>query len=138
MLLRLFLFLFLSLLASCGPRSLDDFEEEGEGVIRALIREFEQVHSHEELVAVSAKMQLYFDQLVSLMIAAEEFIDQNPSLKNEAIEPNHELSDLLRSELNRLYRLEGGRQVIEKCQEKALHRLDAFHQRSRGSMKRAN
>jgi hypothetical protein len=75
-------------------------------------------------------LQRLFDRLVDVMIAAEEFALAHPGQeKGELTQRNHELSDQLRVELNRLYRVEGGRQTIEKCQEKALHRLDAFEKR---------
>lgn len=121
-------FLILLFLASCGSRSLDEFQEEGEGLIRSLIQELQTIHSREKLLASSGKLQKYFERLVNIMIAAEEFSYSHPELeKGESI--RHDLSDQLRIELNRLYRLEGGRQIIEKCQEKALHRLDAFEKK---------
>lgn len=123
------LFLF-CIVTSCGPRSLDDFEEEGEGIVRSLIQELEMIQSREQLLVNSTLLQRHFDRLVNTMIAAEEWISSHPEqCKMRGIPPNHELSDLLRIELNRLYCLEGGRQIIEKCQEKALHRLDAFEQK---------
>ncbi len=125
---RILLLIVLLLIAiSCGPRSLEDFQEEGEGVIRSLIQELKGIHTREQLLAASGKLQRQFDRLITLIIAAEEFSFSHPEVeKGEEIRHNHELSDQLRVELNRLYRLEGGRQIIEKCQEKALHRLDAF------------
>ena len=123
-------FIFLCLLfvmSSCGPRSLDDFQEEAEGIIRSLIQDLRAIHTREQLLAATGRLQKQFDRLVSVMIAAEEFRFFHPELeKEENIRPSHELSDLLRVELNRIYRLEGGRTLIEKCQEKALYRLDAF------------
>lgn len=128
---KFFLILCLLMVAtSCGSRSLDDFQEEGEGVIRSLIQELKTIHTREELLAAQASLQRQFDRLVSIIIAAEEFNfsypDQN---KEEVTQSNHDVSDQLRIELNRLYRLEGGRQIIEKCQQKALYRLDAFQKR---------
>jgi hypothetical protein len=115
---------------SCTPHSLDEFEEEGEGVIRSLIQELQGIHSREQLVAASGRLQRQFDRLVNVIIAAEEFCYSHPGFdKGEFLQLNHELSDQLRIELNRLYRFEGGRQIIEKCQEKALHRLDAFEKK---------
>jgi hypothetical protein len=40
---------------------------------------------------------------------------------------DHELSDMLRIELERIYRIEGGRQIIEKCQENARTLLELSH-----------
>jgi hypothetical protein len=118
-------------LVSCGPRSLNEFEEEGEGVIRSLIQELQVIHTREQLLAESGNLQKQFDRLVNIMIAAEEYVISHPDLDRvEFSRHNHELSDRLRIELNRLYRVEGGCQIIEKCQEKALHRLDAFKKKN--------
>lgn len=114
----------------CGPHSLEDFQEEGEGIMRSLLQELKAIHTREELLATQGRLQRQFDRLVFIMISAEEFSFSHPEQgKEEAIRFNHDLSDQLRVELNRLYRLEGGRQIIEKCQEKALYRLDAFQRR---------
>jgi len=128
----LLFFSFLLFLTSCGSHSLDDFQEEGEGVIRSIIQELKTIHTRGELSIASTTLQRQFDRLVSIMIAAEEFGFSNQEVdKGGELRPNHELSDQLRVELNRLYHLEGGRQMIEKCQEKALYRLDAFERRKK-------
>lgn len=123
-------FLVTLLLTGCGPRSQEDFREEGEGLTRSLIQELQAIHTREQLLMASSRLQRLFDQLVNSMIAAEEFHALHPEQdKGELTQRNHDLSDQLRLELNRLYRLEGGRQMIEKCQENALHRLDACEKR---------
>lgn len=121
------IFLILIFVCSCSPHSVDEFAEEGEGVIRSLIQELKCIHTREQLLAASGKLQKQFDRLVTVMIAAEEFCDSHPDQgSGEYLRYNHELSDQLRMELNRLFRLEGGREIIEKCQEKALFRLTIF------------
>lgn len=118
-----FLFLIL-LLSGCGPRSMDDFEEEGEAVMRTLIQELQAIRTREQLIASTGRLKRLFDRLADIMIAAVEYRRAHPEIStNEFAGPNHELSDLLRIELNRLYQMEGGRQIIEKCEENALHRL---------------
>lgn len=124
---HLWMVCILCLATGCGTRSLDDFREEGEGVTRSLIQELQTIHTREQLLSSSGRLQRLFDNLVNVMMAAEEYCSGHPELeKGELMPHNHELSDQLRIELNRLYRLEGGRQFIEKCEENALHRLDAF------------
>ncbi|WP_068467749.1 hypothetical protein [Candidatus Protochlamydia phocaeensis] len=118
------------LLAGCGPRSLDDFKEEGKGITRTLIQELQSIYTRDQLVASTSKLQRLFDKLADVMIAAREFRHKNSQLDSVILtKQDHELSDTLRIELNRIYRLEGGRQIIEKCQESALHRLDACQKR---------
>ena len=67
------------------------------------------------------------------MIAAAEYRETSRTNGLEELKgPNHELSDQLRIELNRLYEMEGGRNIIEKCQESALRRLDSFEKTNCG------
>lgn len=95
--------------------------------MRSLIGELQSIRTRDQLLASTAKLKRLFERLVDLMIAAENFKLAHPELdKGLSAGPNHELSDQLRIELNRLYRMDGGRQIVEKYQEKALHRLDAF------------
>jgi hypothetical protein len=121
------LFFLLLILAGCKSLSLDDFREEGEGVTRSLIQTLQTIHNREELLAASERIEYLFDRLVSVMIEAAALYDSLPdSEKAEVIRSSYDLSDPLRIELNRLYRLEGGRTLIEKYQDRPLQRLDAF------------
>lgn len=118
------------LLTSCGSNSLEDFREEGEGITRSLIEELKEIRTREDLMQAIPRLEHLFDNLVDTIIAAEDYKEKNSRADSlELTKENHELSDQLRIELNRIYSLEGGRQVIEKCQEQALHRLDAFEKR---------
>lgn len=130
------IFSLVVLLHSCGPRSLEDYREEGEGITRSLIKELAAIRSRDELLQASPVLKKQFERLVDVMIAARDYYEKHPKIDLlELAKTNHELSDQLRSELNRLYVLEGGREIIEKCQEAALHRLDAFEQRLAKSKK---
>lgn len=107
----------------CSSHSLEDCREEGEAITRTLIYEFSQIHNREDLLKASAKIKRLFNDLVSIIVAAhaaqhQEVIELTPY--------NHLLSDQLRTEINRVYRIEGAREVVEKFQEEALHRLDAY------------
>jgi len=119
--------LLLLLFVSCGRHSLDDFEEEGEGVMRSLIQDLRTIHTRDQLLSSTGRLKRLFERLVDIIIAAEEYRLSHPEAAKDGLAgPNHELSDQLRIELNRVYQIEGGRLMIEKCQEIALHRLDAF------------
>ena len=88
------------------------------------------IHTREQLLASTSNLQRLFNRLANLMIAAEDFSISHPEQEKGPLRwQNHDLSDQLRVELNRIYRLEGGRQILEKSQENALQRLDAFEKR---------
>lgn len=116
-----FLFLF-----SCATKSLEDFREEGESVTKSLIQEMEEIKNKKDLVKAKSKLQRLFIRLVDIIIEAEMLQEASSDEIIELTPENHELSDRLRSELNRLYEIPGGYEIIEKCQEEALQRLDTF------------
>jgi len=127
-------FIFGSLLSSCGSRSLEDYREEAEEVTHSLIIQLDQIHTRDQLLARSAKLKRLFNDLVSVIIASQEYRQKQfargvPPLS----ENNHLLSDQLYEELNRIYAIDGCRAIIEKCQEEALNRLDAFEKQAKRS-----
>jgi hypothetical protein len=118
------LLLTLLLLVGCGSRSLEDFREEGEQTTRSLVAELRQIHTRQELINASPKLKPLFNKLAVTMIAAREFQRTYPDQERlDLHDRDHGLSDQLRSELNRLYQLDGGREIIEKCEEDALKKL---------------
>ena len=123
--------LILGLLCGCGPSSTDDFKQQGEAISRLITRDLKKVKSREELVKIVPLLKKRFSDLVDLMIEARKFQQKYPdALAAEELEP--EMDDALLTELKRVYRLEGGREIIEDCQREALIRLDSFeHKRSR-------
>lgn len=127
---RLFFFIMLVFLTACGSRSLDDFREEGEGITRSLIKELESIRNRQELLQAAPRLQKRFDSLVDVMIRSKEYKEKYSKIDLlDLPKKDHELSDQLRVELNRIYNMEGGRKIIEKCQEVSLHRLDAFEKK---------
>ncbi|MBY0528682.1 MAG: hypothetical protein K2P51_00650 [Rhabdochlamydiaceae bacterium] len=123
----------LLLLFGCAPNSLDDFRHEGESRTRALIYDLQQINSREVLMRAEPNLKKHFEKLVDLMIEARQFQLKNPDL--ELLETEERTFSLaLKEELRRIYRIEGGREVMERAQQEALVRLDAY-ERARLSKK---
>lgn len=117
------LFIFIiSLLCGCNIHSLDDFRHEAEGVCRALVEEFQRVETREDLLKSEAKLRRLFDELADLIITAQRYqknhLDEAPLLSNSYEEP-------LLEEMLRIYRIEGGREIVERAQRESLIRLDS-------------
>lgn len=126
----LFLSLLLFLITACSSHSLEDFREEGEAISLQITRDLKQIHSREELLASAGKLTRLFDKLVDTIIAAHEYQAKHPEAELADLSPNQRIvSEQLRIELNRIYRIEGTRPIMERCQENALHRLDAYEKR---------
>jgi len=107
---------------------MEDFQHEGESICRDITKELKKIQTREELVKATPKLKLKFSKLVDLMIEARAFQQES----EEAFDPMVAASDasfLLLNELKRIYKLEAGRETIEKAQKEALLRLDAFERK---------
>lgn len=123
-----FLLLTITLLLSCSSRNLEDFRDEGEGIIRALTAELKKIRSRDDLLVHAPKLKQLFESIVDLIIQAETYKEAHPEAEIALHHKKEQsASDQLRIELNRILHMEGGREVIEKVQEDALNRLDLFN-----------
>lgn len=120
------IFFLALLLIACEPRSLDEFNEEGHGIIQSLIVELQGIQTRDDLLQREPRLKGLFEELAEVMMNARLFQEKSHLDPRPLSPEDHELSDQLRIELNRVYRLEGASELVEKCQETALHRLDAF------------
>jgi len=126
--------LLLIVLVSCNSQPLDDFHEEGNGLVRSITETLKPIHTREELLKAAPRLKGLFNDLVSVAIEANEYSYYHPESERINLSPeDHYLSDALREELNRVCHIEGGREIVEKCQEESLHRLDAFLSKSKKS-----
>jgi hypothetical protein len=124
-----FLFFVPFFIISCS-KSIEGYREEGEGVTRSLIQELTLIHSYQDLRGAQARLEVLYNNLTDLMIASHELQEKEGYIEiPELSKINHDLSDKLREELNRIYRLEGGKELMEKFQDKALQRLDTYKKR---------
>lgn len=122
--LVLMLWVFLS---GCSPHSVEDFHHEGQAYSRALIRDLQKVHSREELAQSASQLKKHFEKLVDLMIRARTFQEEHPEESlSVPFQSETTISDELEEALRRIYLIEGGREIVERTQQEALVRLDAF------------
>lgn len=127
--LRIFSFLLLYLFSTaCNPSSMEDFKEQGEQETRLLICELEKIHNRQELLKAQVKLNKIFNSLAETSIKAQVFKEKyfKEAEKIEFSERNFELNEKLRKELQRIYLIEGGKEIIEKCQEEGLQKLVNF------------
>ena len=124
-------FLTTSIFFACSPSSISEYRNEGEGRTRDLIAELENIYSREELVKASPRLKRLFEELVDLIVEAKIDQKERPELFYEDFaKKENRFNDKLRNELNRIYRIDGGRELVEKAQKNALHKLDSFESRS--------
>lgn len=123
---KIVLFLFF-LAAGCAPHSKEDFQHEGESLCRDLTKELRKVQTREDLAKAAPKIKAKFEKIVDLVIEAKKFqMESEEEETNSDFTPDIAASDAFLAELKRVYKIEAGRDTIEKAQKEALLRLDAF------------
>lgn len=123
-------FMICLFLSGCGSKTALEFHEEGNGITRSIVRELKAVQTRKELVQACPKLKKLFNDLVTVIISAQEFQLKHPEYTDEELDKTERgISEELRVELNRIYKIDGARELIEKCQEEALFRLDAFEKK---------
>ncbi len=121
---RLYLILPL-LLTACSPSSLEDFQREGESLCSELVVDLQEIQTREDLLRALPKLKKRFNELVQIMIQARSY--QELHSEEEILQPlesTYSMNlDLIR-ELQRIYQIEGGQELVEKAEREALIRLD--------------
>lgn len=75
-------------------------------------------------------LKILFMQLTDTMIESREYREKHLEQEPLALsDKDKELSDQLRAQLNRIYQMDEGREIIEKCQLEALNKLDGFEKK---------
>ncbi len=122
----IFSFLLFLGLCSCSPSSMEDYQREGEALARVLISDLQKIQTQEQLIKEEPNLKKHFEAFVTLMIQAREY--QQKHREDVVVEPSfeHGESEALKAELRRVYAIEGGRESVERTQQEALVRLDAY------------
>ena len=120
---RFFLVVFFC--TACSPSSGEEWKLEGESISKKLVVELEQVESLQDLELRSSKIKKYFYKLTDLAVAAKQYQIRHPDAFEEESYSMH-ISDILKSELMRIYQIEGASEIIENLQRESLHKLDQY------------
>ncbi len=118
--------ILLLILAGCSPNSLDDYHREGEAVCRLLVKDLRKVQSREDLAGVLPSLQKHIEHLVDIMIQARQLEQAHPEKSISFETPYNAFNEDLLLEMQRVYAIEGAKELIEKVQREPLLRLDAF------------
>lgn len=122
----------LFLLSACHSNSLEEFREEGREITVELVTTIHQIETREQLIAAAPKLKALFNSMVNAIIATQEYRKKHPEIEVEEIsKEEHVLSERLRTELNRILVIEGGKDILEACQQDALHKLDKTQKKPR-------
>lgn len=123
MLKKFFSTLFLCSLISCSPASPDEFANESERIQKELVRQLRDVETLDDIAKRGPKIRSLSFELVELMKKADVYYKKT---HQEIVPRDLPITEVLRSEMKRIYQLDGGREMIEKYQREALFLLDEY------------
>jgi hypothetical protein len=115
-------YLWLCLLLACSS-SLPQRQQRAEEKARALLKELRQIRSRDELMGSRSRIAKLYAQLAQALVDADQYYTSHPDEELRPAPPD--LNSELKQELQRLYAMEGGRELLELAQEQALERLSA-------------
>lgn len=128
---RLILFLLLFVQFACSSFSGHDFKRQGERITRDLVLRLELINDREELFQALPHLKQLFDELAVLIIKAKKADEANKTKKN-AYRVDPLWSRRLREEFERIYQMDGGRDLMEVAQGNALEKLNTFERELKG------
>lgn len=103
------------LLSSCQS-GFEGFREKGRASTRSLIEELKNVRTKDQLLIHRDSITAHFKDLADLYQKAKDYADQHPLEELPLFDfADHELSEELKLEILRIYRLEGGREILNYC-----------------------
>lgn len=89
----------------------------------SLTRELRGIETREQLVEEQERLSALFTQIAQLAVRAQGDLDRQ-ALAGQTLPPcNSERNEQLREQLIRIYKIEGGREIIEAAQRKAVIHL---------------
>lgn len=111
----------LFLLVACGGSPIERAQSKGEGVTRALLKEFQKIHCRKDILEREGRLKRLFQELVTTILEVDAVAIES---QEEAQRGENRYSQALQDELIRLYQIDGVREIVEDCQREALYRLD--------------
>ncbi len=117
-------------LSGCSNKSPEYFQKKGQAIVQELIIDLQKIDDLESLREAIPTLQAHFDALSDVMIEARKW--QIKTGKTCSVQPDPSINQHLVSELNRLLRNPLARHFIEKSQQTALEKLDAFEKKHQG------
>jgi hypothetical protein len=122
-------FLLLISFSCCKGKSIEHFQKEGQEHKQELIEALQRIENLDDMIRASPQLKAIFDDLARLIIQARCYQIKTKT-QVEISSEDRKLNQELRDELNRLYRMEGVQELMEKCQMSALIELDAFEKKT--------
>lgn len=95
--------------------------------MKALVNELTPLKTAADLVKKQKKIKRLYTDLADLAIKARLFQEKHPdSISCERHTLDDNLAYALRKQLERIYQIEGGQELMEEAQKEAIEHLDEF------------
>lgn len=108
---------------SCARSSNEEKQLFAKEYLERLYMTLTQIHSPQDFSRSFLQLQILFENIAELLLDEDEqSTSQSPDMQI--------INKKVKQELARIYHLDGGREWIEKSQEKALGKLEMHHKRS--------
>lgn len=121
------LFIFF-LFVSCSTRDTVHFQEKSRHKKEELISELQAIDSLEDIIQRADRFKTLYLELTHLSIEIQKY-QKKHSTEWELEAEDVALSDELRFEFMRIYKILGAKELMEKYQMPAVVRLDAFEKK---------
>ena len=106
---KIFILLLLITISSCNPNSTEEVKRESQKTVLLLIEDLKEIKTRDDIVKKRMILKKRFDQLAFLMIEAQRINES--SVKED--EDFWSYSDVLKTEMIRIYGIDGGQALIE-------------------------
>lgn len=107
------------ILGGCESSTYEEFKEQGKKETRELIRELRMVRTKDQLIQRKKILEHHLKEIGALAEKVEIHQLSHPEEETPLLEPeDHALSEALRLEILRVYRLEGGKEVIDASRKR--------------------
>lgn len=118
--------------SACSLFSTHNFKRQGERITRDLVLRLELVNDREDLFQALPHLKQLFDELAVLIIKAKKAEEAKNAKSFSAFRIDPLWSRRLREEFERIYQLDGGRDLMEVAQTNALEKLNTFEKELKG------
>jgi hypothetical protein len=121
-------------LPGCSSSSPQAIENKALLLSSQFLSLLQQIDSRDSLISHKDEISLYYSEFANLIIDFESLANSDSDLPSTKTPPRP-ICKSLQLELARIYKIEGGREFMEDCQEDAIYKLTTFERKSGKSIR---
>lgn len=114
--------MLLLLLAGCRTQSPQQLSQNTAAVTERMLALLGQIETRQDCLAREEDLEKLYLAYAELIIKAEQLLERKAA-EGLVFPSDDQLSESLRAELLRVYDIDGCREIVERAQEEAMHKL---------------